>query len=70
MNLFRFLNDLIKYKKLQKGDFFCAGPRGCDVALRATWLCHVDACECLRGTSDVIFIISIIIMVIVHISIR
>ena len=27
-----------------------AGPRGCDVARKATWLCHVDARACLRGT--------------------
>ena len=26
-----------------------AGPRGCDVARKATWLCHVDARASLRG---------------------
>ena len=31
----------------------CAGPRGCDVARKATWLCHVDARDGLRGTDDV-----------------
>ena len=35
---------------MQKGGNFSASPRGCDLALRATRLCHVDACECLRGT--------------------
>ena len=26
-----------------------AGPRGCNVARKATWLCHVDARASLRG---------------------
>ena len=52
LNLFRFIFDfyLIKsIKILQKGGNFRASPRGCDVVLRATWLCQVAARERLRG---------------------
>ena len=27
-----------------------AGPRGCDMACKATWLCHMDTRDGLRGT--------------------
>ena len=37
-------------KKCKKGVDFRACTRGCDVALGATWLCHVDTCACLHGT--------------------
>ena len=33
-----------------KKGLFCASPRGCDVALKATWQRHVDRRKCLRGT--------------------
>ena len=29
-------------------DIYRADPRGCDMALRAKWLCHVDARDGLR----------------------
>ena len=35
---------------MQKMGIFRARLRGCDVALEATWLCHVDTRGCLRGT--------------------
>ena len=34
---------------MQKVDIYRAGPRGCNVALRATWFCHVDARDGLHG---------------------
>ena len=40
------------------------------MARKATWQCHADPRECLRGTGDVIFILTRISMIIVHISIR
>ena len=53
MNLFpiyfRFLAFKLILKNAKKVGILCASPRGCDVALRATWLCHVDARACLRG---------------------
>ena len=52
----------------QKGVYIRAEPRGYDVALRATWECHVDPRKCLRGAYDV-NIIYIILRVIVHIRI-
>ena len=42
LNLFQFLNDKNELKKGKKQFNFRAGPRGCDVALRATWQCHVS----------------------------
>ena len=41
---------IINKKIAKKGVDFCACTRGCDVALGATWLCHVDTRACLRGT--------------------
>ena len=35
---------------MQKGGIYRAGPRGCDVACKATWLYHVDARDGLRGS--------------------
>ena len=37
-------------KKIAKTGIDHASPRGCDVALRAKWLCYVDARDGLRGT--------------------
>ena len=37
LNLFRFLNDKNELKKGKKRFYFYAGPRGCDVASKATW---------------------------------
>ena len=37
-------------KKVHKWGILCVGPRGCDVARKATLLCHVDTRACLRGT--------------------
>ena len=34
---------------MQKEVNLRVGPRGCDVARKATWLCHVDTRACLRG---------------------
>ena len=34
---------------MQKWGNFRASPHGRDMARKATWLCHVDARECLRG---------------------
>ena len=53
------------------GYVFAGDPRGCDVALRATWQSHADPRERLRG-ADVtcIFIFTRNYRVIVHISIR
>ena len=53
MNLFIFIFDFLKsfklIKKSKKGGIFRACTHGCDVALGATWLCHVDRRERLRG---------------------
>ena len=40
LNLFRFLNDKNELKKGKKRFYFRAGPRGCDVACKATWQRH------------------------------
>ena len=42
LNLFQFLNDKNELKKGKKRFYFCAGPRGCDVALRAMWKRHAS----------------------------
>ena len=34
---------------MQKLGNYRASPRGCDVACKATWLCHADTHVCLRG---------------------
>ena len=34
---------------MQKEVNLRAGPRGCEVARKATWLCHMDARASLRG---------------------
>ena len=45
---------------MQKMGLYRAGPHGCDVARKATWLCHVDACDSLRGVDvDASYIYSI-----------
>ena len=36
-------------KKCKKSGILGAGPRGCEVARKATWLCQVDMRACLRG---------------------
>ena len=51
---------------MQKVGIYRAGPRGCDVARKATWLCHVDARDGLRGADvtrgdSIIFIIYILV---------
>ena len=37
LNLFLIFNVKNNLKMAKKGVYFHAGPRGCDVALRATW---------------------------------
>ena len=68
--IFNVKNDL---KIKQKGGFIRAGPRGCDVALRATWQHHVGPrgahAPPTRHRCDVLFIYIIIIWVIILISI-
>ena len=62
LNLYEFISNFYHLKQLnkaQKGGILRAGPRGCDVACKAMWLCHVDACERLCGaevTRRMIFI--------------
>ena len=52
LNLYEFISNFYHLKQLnkrQKWRIICAGPRGCDVARKAMWLCHVDARERVRG---------------------
>ena len=44
--IFNVKND---FKISKKGVYIRVGPRGCDVALRATWQCHAGPRERLRG---------------------
>ena len=54
--LFMFIIDFSSFKylnKWQEGGNIRASPRGCDVALRATWQHHADSrvCACVARTS-------------------
>ena len=50
LNLFSIFNVKNNLKMAKKGVYFRAGPRGCDMALRATWQSHTDPRECLHST--------------------
>ena len=61
LNYFRFLMIKSELKRLKRGYIFTRDPRGCDVALRATWQRHAGPRECLHGaevTRDIIYIYS------------
>ena len=52
MNLFKYIFDFKSIKTIknkQKGLLITRGPRGCDVARKATWQSHADPRERLRG---------------------
>ena len=54
MILFSIFNNKKLNKKIKK---WARGPRGCDVARRATWQRHADPAQRLRG-AEYIFIYS------------